>query len=343
MQLANPSAALPLLREAVSTEVTYLQGQLPLLPEGLRLDLVAVFGDRWQIPFLQAQQSEAGAELALFTRLNGQGLLQDIQRSQALLSRKEQLEQALYRQLPQIQPRLVEPAQIAALLSPGSVLVKCQRYRCHDGSPEQFGPPRYLALLLRPDGTIRAIGLGEAAPIDAAVSRLDLAPLQRELAGSCPTPGYPWRARSRRRGSCTSPPWLLVGGSSPGERRRKGRGDRSHQPRRPRPAAPQRPGIRRRQPAPANRVDDSYLSVAGARSSLLSLWKVDEGHARSFLERNYSLLKAGKGRADALLQTPKGVSRRQKLQLQRHPGVGRLPAQRRLASPARVVRQPKAR
>ncbi len=81
-----------------------------------------------------------------------------------------------------------------------------QRYRSHDGSTDQFAPPRYLALLLRPDGTIRAIGLGEAAPIDAAVaeavtasairegqpeapeklavvSRLVLAPLQRELAG----------------------------------------------------------------------------------------------------------------------------------------------------------------
>ena len=45
------------------------------------------------------------------------------------------------------------------------------------------------------------------------------------------------------------------------------------------------------------------LAVAGARSTLLSLWKVDDGHTRSFLERYYSLLKAGKGRADALLQT----------------------------------------
>jgi hypothetical protein len=147
-------------------------------------------------------------------------------------------------------PLLNETMSIAALLSPGSVLVEFQHYRSHTGSTEQFGRPRYLSLLLRPpDGTNRAIGLRKAAPIDAEVSRLDLAPLQRELAGSCPTPGYPWRARSRRRGSCTSPPWLLVGGSSPGERRRKGRGDRSHRPRRPRPAATQRPGIRRRQPA----------------------------------------------------------------------------------------------
>jgi tetratricopeptide (TPR) repeat protein len=247
LQRANPSAALPLLRESVSTEVTYLQGQLPLLPEARRLALVDVFGDRWQIPFTQAQQGEAGAALALFTRLNRQGLLQDIQRSQALLARsgpqrplfeqltlvtaqlanttlttqqqapllarKEQLEQELYRQLPQIQPRLVEPRQIAALLPAGGALVEFQRYRSHDASQnldqrwdQRFGPPRYLALLLRPDGTIRAIGLGEAAPIDAAaaeavaasadpnrqaqapqklaeVSRLVLAPLQRELTG----------------------------------------------------------------------------------------------------------------------------------------------------------------
>ena len=65
----------------MSTEVTTLQGQLPLLPEGRRLALVELFGDRWQIPFSQAQQGEAGAALALFTRLNRQGLLQDIERS----------------------------------------------------------------------------------------------------------------------------------------------------------------------------------------------------------------------------------------------------------------------
>jgi CHAT domain-containing protein len=240
LQLANPSAALPLLRESVSTEVTYLQGQLPLLPEGRRLALVEVFGDRWQIPFSQAQQGEAGAALALFTRLNRQGLLQDIQRSQALLARsgpqrplfeqlsvvtaqlanttlkpeqqapllarKEQLEQELYRQLPQIQSRLVEPRQIAALLPAGGVLVEFQRYRSLDNNTGRYGPPRYVALLLKPDGTIRAIALGEAAPIDAAVaeavaasadpnrqaqapqklaevSRLVLAPLQRELTG----------------------------------------------------------------------------------------------------------------------------------------------------------------
>jgi CHAT domain-containing protein/tetratricopeptide (TPR) repeat protein len=243
LELAHSSAALPLFREAVGTEVTYLQGQLPLLPEGRRLTLVAVFGDRWQIPFSQAEQGNSGAALALFTRLNRQGLLQDIQRSQALLARsgpqrplfqqlsavtaelasttlplqrqapllerKEQLEQALYRQLPQIKPRLVEPGQIAALLPAGGALLEFQRYAPYTGSKGgslRFGSSRYLALLLKPDGTIRAIPLGDAAPIDAAVaaavaasadpnqqaeapqklaavSRLVLAPLQRQLAG----------------------------------------------------------------------------------------------------------------------------------------------------------------
>ena len=526
LQLANPSAALPLLRETVSTEVSYLQGQLPLLPEARRLELVAVFGDSWQLPFSQAQQGEAGAALALFTRLNRQGLLQDIQRNQALLARsgpqrplfeqltaataqlasttltpeqqapllarKEQLEQELYRQLPQVQPRLVEAAQIAALLPTGSVLVEFQRYRSHDGITDQFGPSRYLALLLRPDGTIRAIGLGEAAPIDAAVaeavaasadpnrqlqapqklaavSRLVLAPLQRELAGvrelfvspdgelnrlpfaalpygAVPLAALPLAAlpqtvvdgktlgdavalrllttgrdllRLRQPARAGGPavlianpdfnaalpsagagaadglvstPWLplagteqearqlapLLGGSAvisgpaataavvlaqkapqilhiathgffladppPASGGAKAGAATASRPARQDPL--QRSGLvfaGANRPA-ANRADDGYLTaaeatamdlegtelvtlsacetglggvrsgegvyglqrslaVAGARSTLLSLWKVDDGHTRSFLERYYSLLKAGKGRADALLQT----------------------------------------
>jgi CHAT domain-containing protein/tetratricopeptide (TPR) repeat protein len=43
------------------------------------------------------------------------------------------------------------------------------------------------------------------------------------------------------------------------------------------------------------------LSVAGARSTLLSLWKVDDDATAYFMERYYSLLKQGKGRMEALL------------------------------------------
>jgi CHAT domain-containing protein len=45
------------------------------------------------------------------------------------------------------------------------------------------------------------------------------------------------------------------------------------------------------------------LAVAGARSTLLSLWKVDDGLTATFMERYYNKLKAGQGRADALRDT----------------------------------------
>jgi len=44
------------------------------------------------------------------------------------------------------------------------------------------------------------------------------------------------------------------------------------------------------------------LTVAGARSTLLSLWKVDDVATSRFMRRFYDLLKAGKGRMDALVQ-----------------------------------------
>jgi CHAT domain-containing protein len=45
------------------------------------------------------------------------------------------------------------------------------------------------------------------------------------------------------------------------------------------------------------------LAVAGARSTLLSLWKVDDYLTVAFMERYYKRLKAGEGRADALRNT----------------------------------------
>jgi CHAT domain-containing protein len=43
------------------------------------------------------------------------------------------------------------------------------------------------------------------------------------------------------------------------------------------------------------------LNVAGAHSTLLSLWKVDDDATAYFMELYYRLLKQGKGRMEALL------------------------------------------
>ena len=42
------------------------------------------------------------------------------------------------------------------------------------------------------------------------------------------------------------------------------------------------------------------LTVAGARSTLLSLWKVDDAATAAFMERFYQLLKTAEDRSDAL-------------------------------------------
>ena len=47
------------------------------------------------------------------------------------------------------------------------------------------------------------------------------------------------------------------------------------------------------------------IAVAGARSSLLSLWKVDDAATAAFMESFYQRLKDGQGRADALLEIQK--------------------------------------
>ena len=47
------------------------------------------------------------------------------------------------------------------------------------------------------------------------------------------------------------------------------------------------------------------IAVAGARSSLLSLWKVNDEATAAFMESFYKKLTAGEGRADALATTQK--------------------------------------
>ncbi|MFM7641305.1 MAG: CHAT domain-containing tetratricopeptide repeat protein, partial [Cyanobium sp.] len=213
LQLANPGPALQPLREAVTSDAFYLQSQLPLLPEGRRQALVGAFGARWQIPFSLAQQGEAGASLALFTRLNRQGLQQDIARRQALLARatgapsqlvdrlmvlkaelanpslpvdryqqalqeSDRLQGELFRQQPALQPRLVQPEQVAQRLPADGVLVEFQRYQslnasanAFDPSAKAFDPPRYLALVLTPKGAIHAVPLGEASELEPLIQK----------------------------------------------------------------------------------------------------------------------------------------------------------------------------
>ena len=233
----------PLWRREIRTTSLFLQRELPLLPESRRGAQQQVLDNSSGALYGVATLWEAGPSLALFSRFNRHGLLQDIEQRQALLARgsgpqlqlkeqivgltgrlaavnltipqrqelqqqKAQLEQQLYRLLPALQPRVVEVDQVAKALPTDGVLVEFQRYQPFDGKqpPDQrWGSARYLALILKPSGAVTAVQLGEAKPIEeaitnalsatsqslgdapaslAAISRLVLDPLKPHLAGS---------------------------------------------------------------------------------------------------------------------------------------------------------------
>ena len=199
----------PLLRRGLSLQSLFLQGQLPLLPQAARQAQVQALDNGWEQAFSGAERSASAADLALFSRLNRYGLLLEIEQRQAQLGRapgapqqlaeqitvitarladtatpaaerqelgqrREELERELYRQLPSLKPQLVEPGQVARALPASSVLVEFQRYQPFDGRQkqgQQWEAPHYVALVLSPDGSTRAVDLGPAAAIDPFIAQ----------------------------------------------------------------------------------------------------------------------------------------------------------------------------
>ena len=105
---------------------------------------------------------------------------------EALRQQRQQLETQLYRLLPALKIDPVSNAQVATALkaaAPQGLLVEFQKYRPYEkdakGLPN-WGAARYVALLLKPDGTIRAIPLGEAKAIDEAVNTALTATVKNE-------------------------------------------------------------------------------------------------------------------------------------------------------------------
>ncbi|MDM7952924.1 MAG: tetratricopeptide repeat protein [Cyanobium sp. CZS 25K] len=199
----------PPLRRGIGSQSLFLQREAPLLPQARRQEQIKALGNVWEIPYSLVAKAPDGASLALFTRLNRHGLLQDIERHQAQLGRgssaqqllvsqltaltarladvnlsepqrqtlqqeRDRVEQELYRQLPALTPRLVDAAQVAAALPADGVLIEFQRFRPYDArQPEarSWGEARYLAMLLFPDGATRAVDLGLAADTDPLIQQ----------------------------------------------------------------------------------------------------------------------------------------------------------------------------
>jgi CHAT domain-containing protein/Tfp pilus assembly protein PilF len=205
------SRALIFLDKSEKLKTSWYLRELPLLPDrdrSAQLRQLADDDERMYIFDMIAFYPPA-ARLALETRLNRQGLLRDIERRQALLlnsldvdrikvkqlqalgqqlasitlpidrraelgKQRDKLQAEIYRQIPELQPQLVTTAEVVKALPADGALVEFQRYQPFDGSKQQdqrWGAAQYIALVLKPNGSISAVPLGPAAAIDAQVHK----------------------------------------------------------------------------------------------------------------------------------------------------------------------------
>jgi CHAT domain-containing protein len=199
--------AIMLLHQSLVIQLNWLIRELPLLPDQVRSTQLNQFGSSWQVPFGWIAAHPPAAQLALETRLNREGLLQEIEQRQSLLlnapgidsakvqqlqaltqqlaslslpgdrraavrQQRDALQAEIYRLQPDLEIQTVTIAEVASALPADGVLVEIQSYQPYDGRKprkERWGAPQYIALVLMPNGAVSTVPLGAAAAIDATV------------------------------------------------------------------------------------------------------------------------------------------------------------------------------
>ena len=201
--------AMPILQRSIGSSTNWLVRELPLLPDQSRSAQLRRLGKSWEWVFGLIDRHSPAAKLALEIRLNRQGLLSEVEQRQALLlnapgvdrvkveqlqaltqqlasvslsadrrtavrEQRDKLQAEIYRQIPDLQLQLVNTSAVAKVLPADGALVEFQRYRPFDGRKPQgqrWGADHYIALVLKPNGSISSVALGPAAAIDAQVHK----------------------------------------------------------------------------------------------------------------------------------------------------------------------------
>jgi len=197
------------LKRGLSTQVDWLNREALFQPRIQRQALIRTLDRAWEVSYSIANRTTEGLALALTTRLLRHGLLLEIEQAQSSLSRapgptqdlaqrlsglnkqisdiqlpreqravlrqqRDALEQQLFRQWPDLKISGITVEQAAAALPTDGVLVEFQRYQHWVGGTDptrHWGLVKYLALILKPDGTILAVRLGEAEAIEQAIAK----------------------------------------------------------------------------------------------------------------------------------------------------------------------------
>ena len=192
--------------------LTVIQKEAPNIPFNDRYAFTYSIDNDFPDVFSNTFSGDDQKKLALFLRLNRQGLLEEIEKRQLkmanligshrdieeelrvltqrlasikltevqrkkLIARKEELERKLFRALPELKPRIIEVEKVAKIIPLKGVLVEYQKYVSYNLTlpDEEYGKERYLALTLKANGVIKAFDLGLAEAIESKIHKALLA------------------------------------------------------------------------------------------------------------------------------------------------------------------------
>ena len=164
MNLGQYEKANPLLKLGITVNSILIQREAPYLAISNRRAYVDSLGDSYENVYFKISENLSNKRLAFFSRINLQGLLEEIEKRQSqlgslpgpqqqiaaqlrninqkianigvdqqqrqfLIAERERLEIKLYRILPQLKPRITEIEDIARNIPKGSLLIEFQRYK----------------------------------------------------------------------------------------------------------------------------------------------------------------------------------------------------------------------
>ena len=193
-------------RSGMTASLNISQRELPFLSIRDRNNFKIVLNQGWESIFAAADKNKIYADLALFWRLNHQGLLQEIEKRQSrlskasgselliikeleglitkkpfdnsqdvnhknLISQKENLEKKLYRMLPELKPKITEIDQVAKTIPDNGLLVEFKRFYEYDNKNDKWNlqSSKYMALVLSSHGEVDVFDLGSTTVIEQTI------------------------------------------------------------------------------------------------------------------------------------------------------------------------------
>ena len=192
--------------KALKIQLDLIKKEAPFIPNSNRHKFINSFGGAINTIYSLSSNTNLGNKFALETRLNRQGLLQEIERFQTksiqnkkgkelykeldklirkkskitmdksnmnkLNKEQELLEREIYKILPNFKSQFVNSEEISSVLDSDEILIEYQKYKpykMHESYTNKNGESQYLAFILLPNQMIYRIELGSAKIIDKKI------------------------------------------------------------------------------------------------------------------------------------------------------------------------------